>query len=81
MKNRIALAALILLPAYLAAQKPGKMSTEEMHRLHQGEDLAWFACAPANGFFECRICVLWENENVKTARDARIIIVGDQKLA
>ena len=35
MRNRIALAALIFLPAYLAAQNPGKMTMEEMHKLHQ----------------------------------------------
>jgi arsenite methyltransferase len=35
MRNRIALAALIFLPAYLAAQNPGKLTPEEMHKLHQ----------------------------------------------
>lgn len=35
MRNRIALIALIFLPAYLAAQNPGKLSQEEMHKLHQ----------------------------------------------
>jgi len=35
MKNRIALTALIFLPVYLAAQNPGRMTMEEMHKLHQ----------------------------------------------
>jgi len=35
MKTRIALSALILLPTYLAAQNPGKLTQEEMHKLHQ----------------------------------------------
>ena len=35
MRNRFALMALIFLPAYLAAQNPGKMTMEEMHKLHQ----------------------------------------------
>ena len=35
MRNRIALTALIFLPAYLAAQNPGKLTQEEMHKLHQ----------------------------------------------
>ena len=35
MKNRSILAVLIFVPAYLAAQNPGQMSHEEMHKLHQ----------------------------------------------
>jgi arsenite methyltransferase len=35
MRNPFALTALIFLPAYLAAQNPGKMTMEEMHKLHQ----------------------------------------------
>ena len=35
MRNRIALIILIFLPAALAAQNPGKMTPEEMHKLHQ----------------------------------------------
>jgi ubiquinone/menaquinone biosynthesis C-methylase UbiE len=35
MKTRIAMSALILLPSFLAAQNPGKLTQEEMHKLHQ----------------------------------------------
>jgi len=35
MRNRFALTALIFLPACLAAQNPGKITMEEMHKLHQ----------------------------------------------
>jgi ubiquinone/menaquinone biosynthesis C-methylase UbiE len=35
MRNRTALTALIFLPVYLVAQNPGKLSQEEMHKLHQ----------------------------------------------
>ena len=35
MRTRFAMTALIFLPAYLAAQNPGKMTMEEMHKLHQ----------------------------------------------
>jgi len=34
-KTRIAMSALILLPSFLAAQNPGKLTQEEMHKLHQ----------------------------------------------
>jgi len=35
MKTRIAISVLILLPPFLAAQTPGKLTPEEMHKLHQ----------------------------------------------
>jgi ubiquinone/menaquinone biosynthesis C-methylase UbiE len=34
-RNRMALIALVFLPAFLAAQNPGKLTQEEMHKLHQ----------------------------------------------
>ncbi len=35
MRNRIFLLVFVLLPACLAAQNPGKLTPEEMHKLHQ----------------------------------------------
>jgi arsenite methyltransferase len=35
LKTRVTIAALILLPPFLAAQNPGKLTQEEMHKLHQ----------------------------------------------
>ncbi len=35
MRMRIVLAAMLIMPAGLGAQKPGKMTPEDMHKLHQ----------------------------------------------